>query len=121
MNQTDIIDKTFLRQLADAALGMVTSNLNVPDVRSYFAIYCAALELLERQCKIEEDSSREKMRIYKNDANYQEYLHARFKLSDHGSFEWQGKRWKYKYTEFDLAGDFDVLLGAASSPSGDNQ
>jgi hypothetical protein len=116
MEATDIIDKTFLQQLANAALGMATGNLNVPDVRNYFAIHCAALELLERQRKTEEDSRRSKLRVYKNDANYLDYLHARFNLADHGSFEWNGQRWKYEYTDFDIYGDFDVLLGVAPSP-----
>ena len=113
MEPTDIIDRKFLNQLADAALGMATGNLNVLDVRDYFAIHCAALRLLERQCKLEDESRRERKRIYKNDADYQDYLNARFNLSDHGSFEWKGKRWKYEYTDFDICGDFDVLLGAA--------
>lgn len=48
MIATDIIRPRFLEQLADAAKGMATGNLNLPDVRCYWTIHYAALELKQR-------------------------------------------------------------------------
>ena len=47
MIQTDIIRPRFLEQLADAAKGMATGNLNPRDAYCYWDIHYRAIELLE--------------------------------------------------------------------------
>ena len=49
MEQTDIINPDFLSTLAKASSGMASGNLNIADVRCYWAIHYAATELLSRQ------------------------------------------------------------------------
>ena len=62
-------------------------------------------------------TEREELRVYKRDADeYQDYLNARFPISGITgySFEWKGRRWQYKYSDFDDSGEFDLLLGGAA-------
>lgn len=47
MNQADIANPAFLKELAAAAEGMATGNLNHADVRCYWDIHYRALELLK--------------------------------------------------------------------------
>lgn len=61
-------------------------------------------------------SGRETRKVYRRSEEHADYLRARFKDGNAElSFEWQGRRWKYQYTDFDDTGDYDVLLAAAKS------
>lgn len=76
--------------------------------------------------KAEEAVARPTIKVRRGTPEYARYLKARFPLNDSNagtiSFQWNGKRYSYQYTDFDDAGEFDVLLCAAPAalPDGDD-